>query len=605
MYDADGDDGVSPGFFGIMYLDHPTDHNGNGAPQLVGASAFHAFAGTRSYERGGDPTNDLERYELLSSGTIDSVPGLYAADFANDYRILVSAGPFALLEPEETMHFAAAMVVGPGRSGLLQHAADAGLTYYGAWFNRDGDFSTGVGGTEQYICASDFGSGAGDPLNPIFRTFISPCDTIGGGLAFPISVRDLDKDGCIWVNSDCRFERSRGVWTGVGGREHWVSWLVETAPVPPDLRLWEADQRMHVFWNNMSQLIRDEVTQVDDFESYRIWRAEGWDRPFGTSIDNGPASSLWRLVAEFDLVNSYEDSRVVDGEEVIEYAPLGANTGLEPVHYVPRMLREGTPEFEATAEARDLVTRILEDPHFDHLGPTMDPAEFMRYSSGGSRLTEVGERYPEIAQFAGAWDVIDTAYWDQTGVEFFEYVDENVFNGFAYFYAVTATDHSTRPGAGPDGRVITGHGIESDPQGNFGFATPRFDAQTAQEREEAGQNIFVFPNPATPQSLSEFSQLSPNADDPTGVRVMFANLPAARNTISIYTLAGDLVESFDHDGTTSDCPDESGFGACGGAAYWNLVSRNGQEVVSGIYLYAVESSDPAFERVIGRFVVVR
>jgi hypothetical protein len=115
----------------------------------------------------------------------------------------------------------------------------------------------------------------------------------------------------------------------------------------------------------------------------------------------------------------------------------------------------------------------------------------------------------------------------------------------------------------------------------------------------------VFPNPATTESLSEFSQLSPNGDDPTGIRVMFANLPASRNLISIYTLAGDLVETIEHDGTRMDCPDGAGFGNCGGAAYWNLVSRNGQEVVSGIYLFSVETSDAAFDRVVGRFAVIR
>jgi hypothetical protein len=188
-------------------------------------------------------------------------------------------------------------------------------------------------------------------------------------------------------------------------------------------------------------------------------------------------------------------------------------------------------------------------------------------------------------------------------VEFFEYVDENVFNGFAYFYAVTATDFETRPDG--DGRVIIGHGVESDPQGNFDFATPRFAPQTAEQRNRDGQDIFVFPNPATHESLSEFSQFSPNANDPTGIRVMFANLPASRNTITIYTLAGDIVEIIAHDGTTTDCPDGSGFGNCGGGAFWNLVSRNGQEVVSGVYLYSVESANPAFDRVVGRFVVIR
>ena len=66
-----------------------------------------------------------------------------------------------------------------------------------------------------------------------------------------------------------------------------------------------------------------------------------------------------------------------------------------------------------------------------------------------------------------------------------------------------------------------------------------------------------------------------------------------------------IIRNGSNDGTLLDCPDDSGFGNCGGSAFWNLVSRNGQEVVSGIYLYSVESSDSAFDRVVGRFVVVR
>ena len=90
------------------------------------------------------------------------------------------------------------------------------------------------------------------------------------------------------------------------------------------------------------------------------------------------------------------------------------------------------------------------------------------------------------------------------------------------------------------------------------------------------------------------SQLQPNQDDPTGVRVEFRNLPAARNRVRVFTLSGDLVADLLHDGREGD-----------GTLSWNLVSRNGQEIVSGIYLYSVESDDGAFDRVIGRFVVVR
>ena len=58
----------------------------------------------------------------------------------------------------------------------------------------------------------------------------------------------------------------------------------------------------------------------------------------------------------------------------------------------------------------------------------------------------------------------------------------------------------------------------------------------------------------------------------------------------IFSLSGDLVETL--------TPDDQ----AGGTSYWDLISRNGQDIVSGIYLYSVES--PACSQ-IGKFVVVR
>ena len=76
--------------------------------------------------------------------------------------------------------------------------------------------------------------------------------------------------------------------------------------------------------------------------------------------------------------------------------------------------------------------------------------------------------------------------------------------------------------------------------------------------------------------------------------MIFNNLPASHNIISIFTVAGDLVATVEHDGTTEI-----------GAATWNLMSRNDQEVISGVYLYSVESLDDRFEDFVGKFVMLR
>ncbi|MCF8242336.1 MAG: hypothetical protein K9J16_13190, partial [Melioribacteraceae bacterium] len=58
-------------------------------------------------------------------------------------------------------------------------------------------------------------------------------------------------------------------------------------------------------------------------------------------------------------------------------------------------------------------------------------------------------------------------------------------------------------------------------------------------------------------------------------RIQFINLPS-RCEIKIYTLAGDLVYEIHHDDPNRGYED------------WNLTSRVGQAIASGIYLYTVE-----------------
>lgn len=611
MYDADGDAGLSTGFFGMLFLDHPIDPSGEDAPERVGISTFQTFSTNRTFDEGGLPKNDEERYQLLSSQDFDDTPSLYATSKANDYRIVIASGPYTVLGTEESIEFQAAFVVGEGLGGLLRNASEAALTFYGTWFDRDNDRSTGINGRESYVCLEDFGpTNATNPLYKMFQDCVDSADFASINPPRPINRKDLDNNACIWIDDDCDFEESRGNYlcnsevedylteedlvgcTGVGGKEFNVPWLVGLPPPPPNMRIWEANRRVHVFWNSLSQLVPDERLQQIDFESYRLWRATGWDRPFGTSIENGPGSGLWRLVAEFDEVNTFLDTREIRRYEQTQELPLGRNTGFGMIAYEPRVLRDDHPRADRIAEGRDLIRRILADPEFQFLGPTDDPAEFIRFFGPRGGVSRVGAKFPELSSWEGDYSSLDSIYWDETGVRFYEYVDREVHNGMHYFYAVTAADHELAELQSGES-VPVGMGLAGDPQGNFEFAMPTTGAQTAAERDHYGHDIYVVPNPATRESLAEFSQLHPNAGDPTGVRVMFANLPQAHNTIKIFTLAGDLVQTLRHDGTSGR-----------GSAYWNLVSRNGQRVVSGIYLYSVQTDDAAFDRVIGRFVII-
>lgn len=631
MYDANGDDGQTTGFFGMLFLNHPTAPIG---PLKVGITSFQAFTGTQPFDKGGDPTNDAERYDLLSrKNEFDTAPPLYEEGKAADYRILLASGPFRKLGSSESLTFQAAMVIGDGPAGLLRNAAEAALTYYGAYFDRDGSANTGTKGRETLACKDDYPPG--ELERPDGSTCINNSTTlfcrtqdcadstdIAEGSVQPIDDDDLilftgnEYHSCganklgIWLNDDCAFEERRrpgagieckdeapGVdpadlagCTGVEGKEEHVPWLVGLAPVSPHMRLWQADGRVHVFWDNISQIVPDVRLQQVDFESYRLWRADGWDRPFGSSIENGPESRLWRLIAEYDVVNFFEERRTVNGQLIVRELPLGANTGLDVVAYTPMILREGSQDAARVAELDDLMEQIVAENTY--LTATIDPAALVRYYGEDGNVSTLGAKYPELERWQCCPADIDTLYWKYTGVKWFEHVDTAVHNGINYFYSVTASDFNADASSGT--LVPIGPGLVGDPQSNFEYAVPRTKSQSVQERDTLGHNIYVVPNPATRAALAEFSQLNPNSDDPTGVRVMFSNLPSARNTVKIFTLSGDLVQTIAHDGRNND-----------GSAFWNLVSLNGQEVVSGIYLYSVESDNSDFERVVGRFVIIR
>ena len=120
--------------------------------------------------------------------------------------------------------------------------------------------------------------------------------------------------------------------------------------------------------------------------------------------------------------------------------------------------------------------------------------------------------------------------------------------------------------------------------------TASFDEHITPQSAATAQNarVWVVPNPY--RASAAWERASIPGDVFTRHVDFFANLPP-RASIRIYTLAGDLVQVIDHDGTSGS-----------GEAGWNLISRNGQDVESGIYLFTVESS---VGHQVGKFVVIR
>jgi len=138
-FDADGDGGATAAHFGVVVLDITSTTGAQPAARVV---TYARFAGNASYQNGGDPSNDFQRLELMSSHTIERpavVPG--------DYRTLLVVGPIQGFRPDDTITFAMAAVATPN-DGTFTNVTNAAKLYFGEWFDRDGDPSTGIDGKE-------------------------------------------------------------------------------------------------------------------------------------------------------------------------------------------------------------------------------------------------------------------------------------------------------------------------------------------------------------------------------------------------------------------------------------------------------------------------
>jgi len=556
MYDNDGDDGRAPGRFGVTFLNHTTDPNGLRAPSRVGLSSFSRFSGRQVFAFGGDPTNDFERYEALSQESYDD-----SSTVARDYRFLVSAGPFSEWFPDSTIVAQMAFAIGESTPELMNSAASALAVYRGLWFDVDNRRRTGIGGRETRIEGPSGSVWEDECRRPVrVVTDRAGCDTERIHNRFRNDIRLWPGD-FIWTNADCELEclyksacgyteaDSFLFRTGVGGRETQVNWLTHAAPPPPKIRVDDhAKDGVVIYWDNSSELVpavSSFVQDVTQFEGYQFWRADDWVRPIGTSTLTGPPRELWGIFFQADLINNF-----------------GEDTGLDRFRYEP----------------------------LTHLLPVSQKAQFI--TDIQQHLIDFPEDEPPCP-WGVTSDVCDTlkalARWGlgrDGGRQYYRHVDKSVIRGVPYFYSVVAFDHIVL-GAQQGFKA----GIAGSPTSNFVYVEPKSPAQTDWAYDE--NRIYVVPNPVTREALARWT-LAPTNDDPTGTKIEFRNLPNGTGVIRVFTLAGDLVVELPFDATNGV-----------GTIAWNLVSRNGQDIVSGVYLYAIEFTRPAYPRVIKKFTVIR
>ena len=582
--------GDAPGYFGCMFLNHTTDPTGASAPRQVGITSFKTFSGNLPFPLGGDPTNDAERYQLMTDPILNPrVLGEIKTTRPLDYRFIMATGPFRVLLPDSTLTISVGWVMGLGLGGgptdpggtLIANAISAQQVFDGLYTDLDGKITTGTCGQEtclrtpagfrftytipeSSLCRVRFWSQI--PDDPRYAGLepwdaLGSCETQQGGRFLCIDQETPELvthcasgdtlnvpvgQTCTYVDADC------DVTTGQGGREFLVHW-VAASPLPAPFFAGTDD-------HSEPRDFLDRYQSRSDSNSVSAWFFPG-DRK---------VTLKWNSFSE-----TIRDAQRGNLKEFVGYRVYKAAGWNRP---------EGS-----NAPSRTLWS-LLGEWRTDPKGTPARPlSEITDPSAAVIRVEDVTvswdpvARRPSLTQFHTEHDTL-------FAVGRYSFVDRTVLNGFPYFYSVVPV--SIIPGSTPDADVtLTGNPSATNAQ----VVYPRSDSQ------KDTRHVFVVPNPFKGGAQWD---LIPGGDDPSGTKVTFHNLPRTRGVIHVFTMAGDLVRDLPFDGSP---PPDLQYGkdpivAGQGEVAWNLISRNGQRIVSGIYLYSVDTD---LGKEVGRFVVIR
>lgn len=168
------------------------------------------------------------------------------------------------------------------------------------------------------------------------------------------------------------------------------------------------------------------------------------------------------------------------------------------------------------------------------------------------------------------------------GDSIYTYSISGLSESIGLYFAVTAYDY---------GNPVTDlSSLESSPTINAQFVYPI--ARGAESKE-----VSVYPNPYKITDVAYYLEQGYEDSDRSGNtqldrRIWFSGFQT-KSTIRIFSLDGDLVRQLEYDPSVD----------INNVIFWDLISRNTQAVVSGIYIYAIES-DNGYKQ-LGKIAIIK
>lgn len=359
-------------------------------------------------------------------------------------------------------------------------------------------------------------------------------------------------------------------------------------PPAPDLWLYPENRQLRVRWNG----VRSETTvgvfsKVRDFEGYRVY----------LSLDERAAS--FSMIESFDLLdfNKYVFNPGAPGGPGYQLLSIPFRLDSLQKLYAPKIDSSGV---------------LIPDPNWDPLRYTVvnpfhmpgHPDSTFYFTAQDYNRSRFGidTRITKIYPDAPKPTVLDPSaippdqkslYLTDDGYfKYYEYqlVIDNLLPTIPYYVNVTAFSF---------GSPASGLGsLETSPTVGYktGYAIASYAGGTTQSKQ-----VYVFPNPY--RTDGGYLANGYEGNDPLSRgepvdrqhRIRFANVPT-NCTISIFTLDGDLVRSISHPDPLSPCKEDPN------VACWDLITRNTQLAVSGIYYWTVDDHKGNVQ--IGKLVLI-
>jgi len=552
----------------INYSDDSKDFG----PRRIGTDddPFRSFG-----SRLGTPEGDRNKYYIMSHPEFDYDQIYTAIDHTNDgwlrppenadqiatgwdCRYLLSFGPFTI-HPGQSLPVSFAWVGGEDFHPSPQNHANLFNPAYPDLFYGSLNFENLAANSRWASWVydnpgvdSDSDGFAGKARIICADTAVVAVDTNIGGNDTTILVEVYDK-------CDTSFYEGDGVPDFVGAGP----------PPAPDFWVEPEVGRLRIRFNGQrSETTRDVFSGVVDFEGYRVYMSRD-DR-----------------AESFSLMASY------DVEDYNKWVLDGTTYVLRDLPYTIDELRCLYGE-SCDDENFDPLTFTRTNPYrlegFESDSVFIFEAQDFNISESDGQLSAIRKVYPDQPypshldkDSAQADELTEDGYF-----KYFEYecILDNLLPTVPYLLNVTAFDFGSPKSGLPS--------LESSYLNGSIEAYPLPDVE---EVEERNLDIYVYPNPYRIDGSYADRGFENREQDQATERARllhFANLPA-KCTIRIYSLDGDLVRQIEHD-VPPDDPTAS-------HETWDLITRNTQAVVTGLYYWVVESSSGTQ---MGKFVIIK